>query len=953
MRMKDRIKHIALLLVALPTLLFSCTQKEVPESGGEDGPTYVIPYRATVEHLGQTRASLDAINRYIFELGDSLFLSYTDPEDASKKVFGVLCLVAGEGASVATFEGELKSVGFMPSASTPLKATLVGNHDKLHHDELHTNLWNGEIGTNSAAALPKSAYATTFAEAVQRFSELTGTSTFGSYSFSLEQQMSFLLFSVTFDPAKLPPAYKDDVTVTITNDPGVGDDVTLFSGLVPVTDNVTDLQSNFVVALPSTTLNSDSTLSNASIAFTYNGGTVIEDGSWTVKDKDLVKNNYYIFDKTQIEANCFTIEAKEDGTSITFNYTKASHGLQYSTDNGEHWNDVTSTPIPLDAHESILVQGLAQKIKDSGVLFTSAGNKPCYIYGDIMTLLWGEGYSPATSLVQDGGGNNKNMFEGLFKNTNYIDIPSGRPLKLPNATTIGCYKSMFEGCTSLTHAPALPAEIVASSAYENMFKGCTGLTSAPALPATLSTEVGSSGYKAMFMGCTSLISAPMAMNGTTSDSCCESMFEGCTSLLVAPRLDAGSIGDSGYRRMFFGCSSLLAAPDLGATSISDSSYVRMFMGCTSMTSAPTSLPATVLKDRCYKEMFRDCKSLSNVPALPATNDGVASVPSECYYRMFRDCQSINSLPAGHPDLPLVKIGTYGCREMFMGCTGLVAAPQLASLTEVGEGGCWRMFYSCSEVTTIPSVLKPTSIPADAYREMFNRCPRITETPDIKAETMGANACRSMFYGCTRLRTIRGALLPTTLAVGVYCYMFSGCTSLETVPSSLLPVTTMAQECYMGMFMDCSSLRAAPKLPATTLAKLCYRGMFQNCSALTGTVSLPAGVLVEDCYDDMFNGASKFNSLMCLANSRTTWSGDDGTGANDLTPSCNNWLRNTSKTGTFYYAPGFSVKSSEDPASNPGWVYPSDNGIRNGWTYLEFHLEPIFPPNNPFDPEEDL
>jgi hypothetical protein len=124
-------------------------------------------------------------------------------------------------------------------------------------------------------------------------------------------------------------------------------------------------------------------------------------------------------------------------------------------------------------------------------------------------------------------------------------------------------------------------------------------------------------------------------------------------------------------------------------------------------------------------------------------------------------------------------------------------------------------------------------------------------------------------------------------------------------------------------------------------------MFKNCTALTGTVSLPAGDLKEDCYDDMFNGASKFNSLMCLANSRTTWSGDGGTGANDLTPSCNNWLRNTSKTGTFYYAPGFGVNTV------PGWVYPSDNGIRNGWTYLEFHLEPIFPPNNPFDPEEDL
>lgn len=936
---------MALWLIALPALLFSCTREESPVPEGEDGVTNIIPYRVTVEQSLPTRATLDVINRYIFELGDELYITYTDPLDPSKEIFGILSLVAGEGAAMATFEGELKCVGFMPSASTSLTATLVSPEDRIH-----TNRKNGKIGSNSAATLPKSAYASTLAEAVQKYSEFTGTSTFGSYSFRLEQQMSFLVFSLTFDPAKLPSAYKDDVTLTITslNGEGAGDDVTLFSGLVPVTDNVTDLQSNFVVALPSTTLNANSTLSNASVVFTYNGGTPIPDGSWEGIDQVLVNNNYYIFDKTQIQANCFTIEAREDGTSITFNYTTASHGIQYSTDNGEHWNDVTSASIPLAAHQAILVQGNASKLKKGTygeVLFTSAGNKPCYIYGDIMTLVWGKGYDPAMKALipGDGSGNNKNLFEGLFKNNNYIDIPSGRPLKLPNATVKECFKSMFEGCTSLTHAPALPATIVAEGAYRSMFKGCTGLTSAPALPATTVEQYG---YNSMFMNCTSLISAPMIMDGTTTTSCCESMFEGCTSLLVAPRLDAGSIGDSGYKHMFYGCSSLLAAPDLGATDISDNAYLQMFMGCTSMTSAPTILPATELKYRCYEEMFRDCESLANVPALPATND-VATPPAESYCRMFMNCLSINSLPAGQPDLPLVKIGTDGCREMFKGCTGLVAAPQLASLTEVGTGACYGMFYECSELTSIPSVLKPTSIPADAYREMFNRCPRITETPDIKASSMGANACRSMFFGCTRLRTIRGELLPTTLAQGVYCYMFSGCTSLVTVPSSLLPVTTLAQECYRGMFMDCTSLTTAPKLPATTLAKLCYKEMFKNCTALTGTVSLPAGDLKEDCYDDMFNGASKFNSLMCLANSRTTWSGDGGTGANDLTPSCNNWLRNTSKTGTFYYAPGFGVNT------DPGWVYPSDSGIRNGWTYLEFHLEPIFPPDNPFDPEEDL
>ena len=47
-----------------------------------------------------------------------------------------------------------------------------------------------------------------------------------------------------------------------------------------------------------------------------------------------------------------------------------------------------------------------------------------------------------------------------------------------------CYNSMFNGCTGLTAAPALPATTLADSCYSSMFNGCTSLTQAPVLPAT-------------------------------------------------------------------------------------------------------------------------------------------------------------------------------------------------------------------------------------------------------------------------------------------------------------------------------------------------------------------------------------------------------------------------------------------------------------------------------------
>ena len=62
-----------------------------------------------------------------------------------------------------------------------------------------------------------------------------------------------------------------------------------------------------------------------------------------------------------------------------------------------------------------------------------------------------------------------------------------------------CYYSMFEGCTSLTQAPNLPATTLARSCYNNMFFYCTSLTKAPELPAT---TLANYCYSYMFDNCT-------------------------------------------------------------------------------------------------------------------------------------------------------------------------------------------------------------------------------------------------------------------------------------------------------------------------------------------------------------------------------------------------------------------------------------------------------------------
>jgi hypothetical protein len=61
---------------------------------------------------------------------------------------------------------------------------------------------------------------------------------------------------------------------------------------------------------------------------------------------------------------------------------------------------------------------------------------------------------------------------------------TGTKMDVPN----GCYYYMFNGCTSLTQAPALPATELADYCYEGMFASCTSLTQAPALPAEILAE---------------------------------------------------------------------------------------------------------------------------------------------------------------------------------------------------------------------------------------------------------------------------------------------------------------------------------------------------------------------------------------------------------------------------------------------------------------------------------
>ena len=139
----------------------------------------------------------------------------------------------------------------------------------------------------------------------------------------------------------------------------------------------------------------------------------------------------------------------------------------------------------------------------------------------------------------------------------------------------------------------------------------------------------------------------------------------------------------------------------------------------------------------------------------------------------------------------------------------------------------------------------------------------------KVQFRGDNATYSsgssrynMFSGSTAKFSVEGNIMSlidstgfsttTTLASSyTFYYLFSNCTGLTSAENLVLPATTLDNNCYRGMFYNCTSLTTAPALPATTLANGCYGSMFSYCTTLTTAPELPATTLAEYCYNEMF------------------------------------------------------------------------------------------------------
>ena len=192
MKTKNMLWAALSMTAALVMTACSSDDNDIVETPAAPQAQKTIPYTVTVSDDATTRATVsdDPTDRKLyFATGDKLYITGAD-------IKGVLDLQAGdEGKTTgATFSGELTYSGSgSPADDLSLTATLVSAQQTV----------GTQVSVDAAGAVtvnyPSTAYCATISDAVQQYSRLTGTSTYGDKTFTLTQQTAFLNFVITFE----------------------------------------------------------------------------------------------------------------------------------------------------------------------------------------------------------------------------------------------------------------------------------------------------------------------------------------------------------------------------------------------------------------------------------------------------------------------------------------------------------------------------------------------------------------------------------------------------------------------------------------------------------------------------------------------------------------------------------------------------------------------------------
>ncbi len=241
-------------------------------------------------------------------------------------------------------------------------------------------------------------------------------------------------------------------------------------------------------------------LSNVSgtLGLTATGNDNLE-YTYSKTDPGFVNGKYYEVNVSMYNpaVQPLTIEATVD--DVLVNFTNKKGNLQYRKNNGE-WTPYSNS-IELDAGQKVSFRGDAATYYDNtNSPSTITCDKTCYVYGNIMSLLYNTDFASKTALTNDE--KHDYTFSHLFSAESPNNINSSTILSHPNKELLlpaielakNCYEYMFYGCVSLERAPVLPASALVSGCYNGMFYGCTNLKYIKCLAEITADDISSGTY---------------------------------------------------------------------------------------------------------------------------------------------------------------------------------------------------------------------------------------------------------------------------------------------------------------------------------------------------------------------------------------------------------------------------------------------------------------------------
>lgn len=333
--MRSRNMGLTALVVTAIALLGSCNNKEEQPTRQTETATATtteavktVEYTVVVNGDADTKATVDADMKTLrFAAGDKLYITADDRADLR----GFLTLKDGDEGKTqgATFTGTLEYTGDAPASDLSVKATLVGSTNQGFTLSGDGKAIEGDI------AYPSTSFCSDVNDAVEKYSNLTGTSTYGARSFQLTQETAFLNFAVTLNDGT---ATATDITATVKNG------ATTLSTATVTTATVSEkVMANFVLPVAAATTLDGATVTiggNHTPAVKNIGNTTLTAKVYNVKRDVLTLGDLFYSDasvsttlvdgKTPIGVIAYlgTDQWSENGVTLRDNTTTLqSHGL--------------------------------------------------------------------------------------------------------------------------------------------------------------------------------------------------------------------------------------------------------------------------------------------------------------------------------------------------------------------------------------------------------------------------------------------------------------------------------------------------------------------------------------------------------------------------------------------------------------------------------------------------